>query len=73
MCCPVPNSSEYRDTQTFAQFLDAQPNGVQEAFQFLLTTAMHEAGKSELLNAAEVDGQWHYTFSGVDEVFSKAP
>ena len=36
---------------------------------------MHEGGnprfgKSELLNVAEVDGQWHYTFSGVGEVFS---
>ena len=41
-----------------------------EAFQFLLTTAMQEAGKFELLNVAEVDGQWHYTFSGAGEVFS---
>jgi len=31
---------------------------------------MHEAGKSELLNVAEVDGRWHYTFSGAGEVFS---
>jgi len=57
-------SSEYRDIQTFALFLDAQPPEVQEAFQFLLATAMHEAGKFELLNVAEVDGRWHYTFSG---------
>ena len=35
-----------------------------EAFQFLLATAMHEAGKFELLNVAEVDGRWHYTLSG---------
>ena len=26
--------------------------------------AMHEAGKFELLNVVEVDGRWHYTFSG---------
>ena len=31
---------------------------------------MHEAGKFELLNIAEVDGRWHYTFSGAGEVFS---
>jgi len=31
---------------------------------------MHEAGKFELLNVAEVDGQWHYTFTGAGEVFS---
>ena len=31
---------------------------------------MHEAGKFELLNVAEVDGRWHYTFSGAGEVFS---
>ena len=23
---------------------------------------MHEAGKFELLNVAEVDGRWHHTF-----------
>ena len=56
--------------QLFASLLDAQPPGVQEAFQFLLATAMHEAGKFELLNVAEVDGCWHYTFSGAGEVFS---
>jgi hypothetical protein len=33
--------------QAFASLLDAQPPEVQEAFQFLLATAMHEAGKSE--------------------------
>ena len=27
--------------QTFASLLDAQPPAVQEAFQFLLATAMH--------------------------------
>jgi len=32
--------------------LNAHPPEVQEAFQFLLPTAMHEAGKSELLNLA---------------------
>jgi len=31
---------------------------------------MHEAGKFELLNVAEVDGRWHCTFSGAGEVFS---
>ena len=31
---------------------------------------MHEAGKFELLNVAEVDGRWYYTFSGAGEVFS---
>ena len=31
---------------------------------------MHEARKFELLNVAEVDGRWHYTFSGAGEVFS---
>jgi hypothetical protein len=31
---------------------------------------MHEAGKFELLNVADVDGRWHYTFSGAGEVFS---
>ena len=56
--------------QPFASLLDAQPPEVQEAFQFLLATAMHEAGKFELLNVAEVDGRWHYTFSGAGEVFS---
>ena len=40
--------------QAFASLLDAQPPEVQEAFQFLLATAMHEAGKFELLNIVEV-------------------
>ena len=75
MCRPVPNSSEYRDAQTFAQFLNPQPPEVQEASQFLLAIAMHEGGnprfgKFELLSVAEVDGRWHYTFSGAGEVFS---
>ena len=56
--------------QAFASLLDAQPPEIQQAFQFLLATAMHEAGKFELMNVAEVDGRWHYTFSGADEVFS---
>jgi len=47
--------------RTFASLLDTQPPEVQEAFQFLLATAMHEAGKFEVLNVAEVDGRWHYT------------
>jgi len=61
---PPPN------LQTFTALLDAQPPEVQEAFQFLLATAMHEAGKFELLNVAEIDGRRHYTFSGAGEVFS---
>ena len=44
------------ELQAFASLLDAQPPDVQEAFQFLPATAMHEAGKFELVNAAEVDG-----------------
>ena len=56
--------------QAFASLLDAQPPEAQEAFQFLLATAMHEAGKFELVSAAEVDGRWHYTFSRAGEVFS---
>ena len=52
------------------RYRDAQPPDVQEAFQFLLATAMHEAGKFELLNVAEVDGRWHYTYKGAGEVFS---
>ena len=50
--------------QAFASLLDAQPPDVQEAFQFLPATAMHEAGKFELLNVAEVDDRWHYTLPG---------
>jgi len=42
--------------------LDAQPPALQDAFHFPPATAMHEAGKFELLNVAEVDGQWRYTF-----------
>ena len=57
--------------QAFASLLNAQPPEVQEAFQFLLATAMHEAGKFELLNVVEVDGRWHYTFRGAGEVFSR--
>jgi hypothetical protein len=40
--------------QSFASLLDAQPPEVQEASQFLLATAMHEAGKFELVSVAEV-------------------
>jgi hypothetical protein len=43
--------------QAFASLLDAQPPEVQEAFQFLLATAMHEAGRFELGSGAEVDEQ----------------
>lgn len=57
--------------QAFASLLDAQSPDVQEAFQFLLATAMQEAGKFELVNVAAVDGRWHYTFkSSAGEVFS---
>ncbi len=31
---------------------------------------MHEPAKFEVLNVAEVDGRWHFTFSGAGEVFS---
>ena len=31
---------------------------------------MHKAGKFELVNAAEIDGGRHYTFSSAGEVFS---
>jgi len=40
------------------------PPEVQEAFQFLLATAMHEVGKFELVSVAEVDDGWHYTRCG---------
>jgi len=53
--------------QTSASLLNTQPSEVQEAFQFPLATAMHEAGKFEQLNMFEVDGQWHCTFNGVGE------
>jgi hypothetical protein len=57
------------------KYRDAQPPEVQEAFQFLLASVMHEGGsprfgKFEPLGVAEVDGRWHYTFSGAGEVFS---
>ena len=68
-----PTSDLPPELQAFASLLDTQPPEVQEAFQFPLATAMHEADKFELLNVVEVDGQWHYTFSGVGEAFSKAP
>ena len=58
------------ELHAFVSLLDTQPPEVQEAFQFLLATAMHEAGKFEFLNVAEVDGRWHYTFRGAGEVFS---
>ena len=45
------------ELQAFASLLDAQPPDVQEAFQFLLATAMHKAGKFELLNVVEVELQ----------------
>ncbi len=56
--------------QPFASLLDAQPPEVQEAFRFLLATAVHEAGKFDLPSVAQVDGRRHYTFSGAGEVFS---
>jgi len=49
---------------------DGPPREGQEAFQFLVATAMHEAGKFELEGVAEVDGRSHYTFSGAGGVFS---
>ena len=59
-----------RETLVAFESLAAQPPDVQEALWFLLATAMHEVGKFELLNVAEVEGRWHYTFSGAGEVFS---
>ena len=57
--------------QVRPKYRDAQPPDVQEAFQFLLATATHEAGKFELLNAAEVEDQTHYVSkSTAGEVFS---
>jgi hypothetical protein len=38
------------ELQAFVSVLDAQPPQVQGAFQFLLATAMHEAGKFELVS-----------------------
>lgn len=58
------------ELQAFASLLDAQPPRVQEAFPFLLTTAMHEAGRFELMSVVEVDGRWHYTYKGAGAVFS---
>jgi hypothetical protein len=55
--------------QAFASLFDTEPPEVQEAFQFLLATAMHEAGKFELLNMVEVDERWHYTlFAGTRQM-----
>jgi len=69
--CNPTHARHTAKLQASASLLDAQPSEVQEAFQFLLATAMHEAGKFELLNLAEVDGRWHYTFkSSAGEVFS---
>ena len=42
--------------QSVASLLDAQPPQVQEAFQFLLATAMYEAGKQTRCSAW--CGQW---------------
>jgi hypothetical protein len=39
--------------QPFASLLDAQPPAVQQAFQFLLATAMHEAGKFEFVSVID--------------------
>jgi hypothetical protein len=41
--CRIPPTSP--QLQPFAPLLDVQPPEIQEAFQFLLATAMHEAGK----------------------------
>ena len=77
-----PNHEKYNqryspNLQPFAFLLDAQPPEAQEAFQFPPATAMHKGGnprfgKFELLGMAEVDGRWHYSFSGASEVFRKA-
>lgn len=31
-----------------------------EVFAFLIVRAMHEAGESEFVSVAEVDGRWRY-------------
>lgn len=49
------------ELQALASLLDAQPTDVQEAFQFLLATAMQEVSKLEPLRVAEVGGRGHYT------------
>ncbi len=46
------SSEEVDKLRPFTSPLNTQPPKVQEAFQFLLATAMHEAGKFELLNVA---------------------
>ena len=46
------------ELQAFTPLLDTQPPEVQEADKF------------ELLSVTEVDGRWHYTFSGAGEVFN---
>jgi hypothetical protein len=50
------SSEEVDKLHAFASLLDAQPPKVQKAFQFLLATAMREAGRFELVSVAEVDG-----------------
>ena len=51
ICVEPKNSTSHLlpEFQTLASLLDAQPPEVQEAFQFLLATAMHEVGKFGLL------------------------
>ena len=67
---PTPPGVTSGEIVRRAMEFDGPPREGQEAFQFLLATAMQEAGKLELLNVADVDGRWHYTFSGAGEVFS---
>ena len=52
----LTNSNLPPKLQPFASLLDAQPPEVQGAFQFLLATAMHEAGKFELVSVARFKG-----------------
>jgi hypothetical protein len=62
--CSCPSQRNQRPSpnrQPFASFLDPQPPEAQQAFQFLLATATHEAGKFGLVNVAEVEGRWYYT------------
>jgi len=59
------------ELQAFASLLDAECPDVQEAVQFLLATAMHEAGKFQLLSVVEVNDRWHCTFkSSAGQIFS---
>ncbi|MBC8273365.1 MAG: hypothetical protein H8E40_00125 [Chloroflexi bacterium] len=48
------------ELQAFASLFAPQPPEVREAFQFLLATAIHEVGKSELLNVGKASDETDY-------------